>query len=230
MPEVGICLACGVPTVADAPREPQLPFGLDAGEIAGLAHDARVAEIELADASLAEQHANGVSFQTVKLDRVDLSGSRLETLRIVDGVLVGCNLANLYARSVSLERARIENSRLTGIELTEGALRDVTFRGCRIDLASFGFSRLERVTFEDCLLSQTDFLEAKLDSVRFHACELSRADFRDARLSRCELRRSDLTDVQGVKDLRGAAMEWPDIVNMAGLWAATLGIEVLDTD
>jgi hypothetical protein len=28
--------------------------------------------------------------------------------------------------------------------------------------------------------------------------------------------------------LRGAAMEWPDIVDMAGIWAAALGIEVLD--
>jgi hypothetical protein len=36
--------------------------------------------------------------------------------------------------------------------------------------------------------------------------------------------------MQGVESLRGAAMEWSDIVGMAGVWAAALGIEVLDGD
>jgi SAM-dependent methyltransferase len=41
---------------------------------------------------------------------------------------------------------------------------------------------------------------------------------------------NDLTDIQGVKSLHGAAMEWPDIIDMAGVCAVTLGIEVLDAD
>lgn len=223
-------MAVTVRAGANVPREPDLPTQLDRDEIATLTHDARIGEIELSSLFLAGQHANGVTIETARIDRADLSGSRLEHLRIADCALEGCNLANLYARGGSIERVRIQNSRLTGIDLTEGTLRDVTLRDCRIDLASFGFSRLERVTFEDCLLAHTDFLEAKLDSVRFHRCELSRADFRDARLVRCELRRSDLTEIQGAEHLRGAAMEWADIINMAGLWAATLGIEVLDAD
>jgi uncharacterized protein YjbI with pentapeptide repeats len=212
-----------------APKEPELPAELQTAEIAGLAHDSCIAEVELGEVSFADQHANGVKFEAVRLTRVEFFGARLEHLRIVDSALEGCNLANLHARHARIERTKIENSRLTGIDLAESSLSDVTFNGCRIDLASFGFSRLERVTFEDCLLAQTDFLETKLDSVRFHRCELARADFREARLTRCELRHSDLADIQGAKSLRGIAMEWPDIVNMAGLWAATLGIEVLDS-
>ena len=38
------------------------------------------------------------------------------------------------------------------------------------------------------------------------------------------------TGLQGVESLRGAAMEWPDILDMAGVWAAALGIEVLDAE
>ncbi|PZS13589.1 MAG: hypothetical protein DLM64_03125 [Solirubrobacterales bacterium] len=83
-------------------------------------------------------------------------------------------------------------------------LCDVTIRGCRVDLASFGFSRLLRVTFDDCLLAQTDFLEAQLESVRFHHCDLTCADFRGARLKLCELRGCDLSGLQGVRSLRGA--------------------------
>ena len=84
------------------------------------------------------------------------------------------------------------------------------------------------MTFEDCLLAQTDFLEAQLESVRFHRCDLSRGDFRGARLHRCEFRRTTLTGLQGVENLRGAAMEWVDILDMAAVWAATLGIDILD--
>lgn len=173
---------------------------------------------------------NGVTFQTAKLTNDDLSGSRLEHLSLADRELNACNLANVQARGAAVTRATIETSRLTGIHLPEATLRDVTIQGCRVDLASFGFSRLTRVTFEDCLLAQTDFLEAQLESVRFHHCDLTRADFRGARLKLCEFRRNKLIDLQGVQSLRGAALEWLDIVEMAGVWAATLGIAVLDTD
>ena len=80
-------------------------------------------------------------------------------------------------------------------------------------------------------MTQTDFLDARLDGVRFHRCDLTGADFRGARLNRCEFRRSNLTGLEGVESLRGAA-RWsgPDIVEMAGIWAAALGIKVLDAD
>jgi uncharacterized protein YjbI with pentapeptide repeats len=109
-------------------------------------------------------------------------------------------------------------------------VHDLTVQGCRVDLASFGFSRLARVTFEDCLLAHTSFLDAQLESVRFHDCDLSGADFRGAVLRHCEFRRVELSGLEGVQSLRGAAMEWSDIIGMAGVWAAALGIEVLDAD
>ncbi len=215
---------------AAPPGEPELPAQLEPVELVALDHDANVTEIELTGASLVDQHAKGVTLETAKLVHVDLSGSRLEHLGVVDGIFAGCNLANVHGTSARLVRLVVTGCRLTGLELSEGELSDVAFRDCRVDLASFRSCRMQRVMFEDCLLTQTDFLDARLDSVRFHGCDLTNADLRGARLERCELRRSDLTGVQGVESLRGAAMEWPDIVNMAGVWAAALGIGVLDAD
>jgi uncharacterized protein YjbI with pentapeptide repeats len=210
------------------PTRPELPSQLQRVELTKLDHDLWLAELELADASLVDQLARGVTFESAKLTGSDLSGSRLEHIRIVDSMLTRCNLANVKARRVRLKGVVIEDSRLTGMALFEGALTDVTFHGCRVDLASFSSCRMERVSFEDCVLTQTDFLEARLASVRFHGCDLTNADVRGARMKHCELRRSELTGLQGVESLRGVAMEWPDIVEMAGVWAATLGIEVLD--
>jgi uncharacterized protein YjbI with pentapeptide repeats len=61
-------------------------------------------------------------------------------------------------------------------------------------------------------------------------CDLTEADFRAARTRRCEFRRCDLSALEGIENLRGAALEWADIVGMAGSWAASLGIEILDPE
>jgi uncharacterized protein YjbI with pentapeptide repeats len=215
---------------APSPSPPRLPPLLERARLAGLAHDQVIGEAELAGDALPDQHARGVSFDTVLLTAVDLSGSALEHLRVADAELRDCNLANVRARQARIANAVFGGCRMTGVDLGEAVVRDVTLRGCRIDLASFSAARMERVSFEECVLEQTDFLEARLDGVRFHACALAGADLRGARLDRCELRGNQMDGVQGVASLRGAAMEWGDIVGMAGAFAAALGVEVLDAD
>jgi len=49
-------------------------------------------------------------------------------------------------------------------------------------------------------------------------------------MQRCELRRCELSGLEGVQSLRGAAMEWADIVGMANILASALGIGILDAD
>jgi uncharacterized protein YjbI with pentapeptide repeats len=210
------------------PTRPELPEQLEQIELSALEHDERLAELELTGGLLVDQRARGVTFQAVRLTGTDLSGSQLEHLRIVDCMLKSCNVANVNARGARLKGVVIADSRLTGMALFEGELTDVMFQGCRVDLASFSSCGMDRVRFEDCVLTQSDFMEGRLQSVGFHGCDLTNGDFRGAKLKRCELRRTDLTGVQGVESLRGLAMEWPDIVEMAGVWAGALGIEVLD--
>ena len=213
-----------------SPAEPDLPDELTPAELRELGHDERLNELELRDLDLHDQSARGVSISACRLASADLSGSRLEHLSLVDSVVQTCNLANVRGRSAQLRKVLVLGSRVTGIDLGSATLRDVTFRDCRIDLASFSTARLQRVSFEDCILAQTDFLDAQLDSVRFVRCELTNADVRGARVKDSELRRSDLTGLQGVDSLRGIAMEWTDILDGAGVWASALGIEVLDPD
>ena len=148
------------------------------GETAVLTHDASFSEVELSGLALTARHAKGVTLDTVRLRDCDLSESRMEHLRIVDGELGGCNLANLQARGATFANVAIERGRLTGIDLAEATLKDVAFSDCRIDLASFRGARLQRVTFSDCVLAETDFLEARLESVRMHGCDLRNADLR----------------------------------------------------
>jgi len=161
-------------------------------------------------------------------------GPQLDDLKrgslVSDARVKGADLANSDAPELSLRRVELDTVRLTGAQWTRGTIADAVFRDCRIDLASFAGTTFERTTFERCLLSQADFREALLRSVRFDRCDLTEADVVGVRIDRCELRGCTLDGLAGLERLRGAAMPWPDIVGHAGLFAAALGIRVLDED
>ena len=163
-----------------------------------------------------------------RFEDADHTGTERTDLSLTDTELVRCNLANVQARGVRATRVVVSQSRLTGIALTEGRLTDVVVRGCSGDLASFSFTGLERVTFEDCVLTQAQFLEARCYDVRFVRCRLDGADFRDARMTQVELRGCTLDGIVGVEGLRGAALEWAEVVGLAGTFADALGVEVLE--
>src|SRR5918999_693263 len=160
----------------------------------------------------------------------DLGGAKLKGLKLIDVVIERGNLANLVAPEPTLRRVTVTGARLTGVQWTRGSITDVVFRDCRIDLATFAGTTFERVAFDGCLLAQAEFREALLRSVRFDHCDLSEADLTGLRIDRCELRSCALDGVTALERLRGAAMPWGDLVGHAGLFAATLGIRVLDED
>jgi uncharacterized protein YjbI with pentapeptide repeats len=172
----------------------------------------------------------GASIEGARLRDVDLSGARVRGLRLTDVAIDRGNLANTAAHELSLRRVVLTGARLTGAQWTGGTISDAAFRDCRIDLATFAGTTFERVTFDGCLLAQADFRDALLRSVRFDGCDLTEADLAGVRIDRCELRGCTLDGIAGVERLRGAALPWADVVGNAALFAAALGIRVLDED
>jgi uncharacterized protein YjbI with pentapeptide repeats len=212
-----------------APRQPELPAAPEpAADVTSLVHGATLTAMQLDSGELREQRARGLTVREAVLRAVDLSGSQLEQLSLIDVECAGANLSNVAAERARIDRAALGNCRVTGIRLTDAVLRDVSFTGCRIDLASFGLARLERVTFDDCRLNGTEFMQAQLQDVRFHGCEMAEVDFRGATLRRCEARGCELEAIRGADRLRGLSLPWPEIVANAGIWAAALGIAALE--
>jgi uncharacterized protein YjbI with pentapeptide repeats len=190
--------------------EPQAPRHEEPETLAALPAGGELADARLVDAEPAGRQARG--------------------LRLTDVAVERGNFANLFADELALRRVAFAGARLTGAQWTRGALTDVVFRDCRIDLATFAGTTFERVVFEDCLLMQTDFRDALWRAVRFERCDLAEADFGGLRIARAELRGCTLDGAVGVERLRGAALPWGDIVGHAGLFAAALGIRLLEDD
>ena len=81
------------------------------------------------------------------------------------------------------------------------------------------------------MLREADFPDARGRSVRFERCDLTGASFAGARVRRrpsCAAARSTASPAS--TGLRGAALEWPAIVGLAGTLAGALGLRVLDDD
>jgi uncharacterized protein YjbI with pentapeptide repeats len=172
----------------------------------------------------------GASIEGARLVDLDLSGARLRGLRLSDVAIERGNLANTAAPELQARRIAVAGARLTGAQWTAGTIGDAAFRDCRIDLATFAGTTFDRVVFDGCLLAQADFRDALFRSVRFDRCDLTEADLAGVRIDRCELRGCTLDGVSGIERLRGAAMQWADVVGHAGLLAAALGIRVLDDE
>jgi len=147
---------------------------------------------------------------------------------LVDVIAVDKDWQGQRALRFAARRVELRRCRLTGVDLAEAAISDVIFDECRIDLAGLRHAKLERVVFRDCRMSECDFHGASLKDVLFERCELREATFSAVRLLRVELRGCDLGGLHGAEALRGARMPWGDVVDNAGLFATTLGIEIVD--
>lgn len=212
------------------PQPPRFEEDLEAKTltVSSVVDEQRCSAFSLTNLDLVETEASELEIKECVFEGTDFANAQLNSLTLTDARIARCNLANLKTRGGGLVRVIVSDSRLTGIDWIEGSGRDVSFQGCRADLASLRFTRLERVEFIDCQLSQADFANARLKEVRFEGCDLAEADFSHAKLERCEFRGCQFDRLKGVTSLGGAAMEWTDIVGLAGALAAAVGIKVLD--
>jgi uncharacterized protein YjbI with pentapeptide repeats len=207
---------------------PRLPATLEPEPPGPLIDHERWEELELTGADLAGVEARSAEILRSRLVEANLGGAQLRNLVLTDCELRGGSLANLAAITASVTRCAFSGARMTGLSLPEAVIDDARFGDCLIDLAGFAFSKLRRTIFTDCILRDADFRDVRFSSVRFHRCDLSGAQFSGARWERSELRGCTLEGIQGIEGLRGVAMDWSDVVGLAGTFAAALGIEVVE--
>jgi hypothetical protein len=63
--------------------------------------------------------------------------------------------------------------------------------------------------------------------VCFTGCDVTSGNFSAARVVNCEFHDCNLQDLRGIEGLRGAAIEWSELVGLTGVMANALGIRTL---
>jgi len=116
-----------------------------------------------------------------------------------------------------------------GVEAFSTQWRRVVFEGCKLDSVNFRASEFTDVAFEDCVLRDVDWTGSKLTGVRFPGSALQRVRFGKTTMDRADFRGATRLDfADGYESLRGAVIDSGQVVAMAPMLAAALGVTVED--
>ncbi|MFF4750716.1 pentapeptide repeat-containing protein [Streptomyces sp. NPDC002514] len=181
------------------------------------------------EADLVGQDGAGARFMDCALTGCALDETRLRKARILDSSLTGIRGVGTDLAEATLRDVEVVDARLGGTQLHGAVLERVLIRGGKIDYLNLRTARVKDVVFESCVLVEPDFGGARLERVEFVDCALKGADLSAATLTDVDLRgAAPLEIARGVDRLSGAVLSTGQLLDLAPLLAAELGIRVLD--
>jgi uncharacterized protein YjbI with pentapeptide repeats len=210
----------------------------------------RLDEIRLEDLAVGDPEALGPHdlYEGLRFDAVDLSGRDLggiqfrecafDDVQAHDATLRGATffdveLARLNAPIFSAPRAElrsvtIEGSRLGSAELYEASLSSVHIVSTKLGFVNLSGATLLDVLFTGCSIDELDLSGAKLNRVAFVDCTIGVLSLNHATLQNVDLRRADLSRIDGFTALAGATLTSGQVADLASSFAEHLGIRVED--
>ena len=105
---------------------------------------------------------------------------------------------------------------------------DVRVRGANLGFLNLAGARFQDVVFERCEIGTFDAREAELTSLTFVDCKIDELNVTGATLSKVDLSGARLRSLIGVESLRGAIVSREQLVDLAPILAAQLGLEIRD--
>jgi uncharacterized protein YjbI with pentapeptide repeats len=213
-------------------RRPEIRLPeLVAFEDAVLEPDGDYDGLEFQDADFAGQDGGGARFMDCALTGCALDETQLHHARVLDCVLTGVRGVGTDLAEASLRDVELVDARLGGVQLHGAVLERVLVRGGKIDYPNLRKARLKDVVFEGCVLIEPDFAGARLERVEFVDCVLKGADLTAATLVDVDLRRAAELDInRGIDRLSGAVISHAQLLDLAPVLAAEMGVRVAGDD
>ncbi len=182
--------------------------------------------IDFVDRDFTGQDASDARFLACRLQRCRLDGLSLRRARIIESLL-----ADIHGATVEMTDSTWRDSRLSGARLGAARLTGAAWTGVRVLRSKLGFldlagARLEDVLFEGCEIGGLDARSARLHSVAFIDCTVDELSLAGATLSKVDLSGARLRSLVGVESLRGAIVSSEQLIDLAPILAAQLGLEV----
>jgi uncharacterized protein YjbI with pentapeptide repeats len=212
-----------------APSPPQIPGNLEALDVTAdeSLDDALWSEVLISAAQLGSVRAGGVAIASSRLSKVNVSDGELARFSATDVDFNECNFSNAAMPKSTFRRVVFSDCKLTGVRVLSGILTDVELNACRLDYAGIHDVKFKQVTMRNCQLRESEFSGCSFESVRFIGCDFTRATFARASFAGSEFRHCTLAELRGLSELRGAAMDFTDILAHADLFALELGIGIV---
>ncbi|GAB2476422.1 pentapeptide repeat-containing protein [Xylanimonas ulmi] len=195
-----------------------------------------------AAALVADADLEGLAFDGVSTDVVDLaharlyesrlSGLRADQVDLGNATLVGCVVERAdvpVVRGVrgSWRDVTVRNARLGSAELYESTWRGVDVADCRLGYINLRGATLDDLRFTDCVIDELDLVGATATRVAFHGVRVRRLDVQGSTLRHVDLRGAAIEELSGLGSLAGATISPEQLADLAPALAAHLGITVV---
>ena len=178
------------------------------------------------DRDFGGQDASDSRFLECRLERCCVEGLSMRRARLVDCLLSEVHGAGVDFSDSAWRDCRVSGGRLGALTLPGATWTAVRLRGIKLGFVNLAAARLEDVVFEECEIGGFDAQAARIRSLAFVRCTVQELNVADATLSKVDLSGAKLRTLVGVESLRGATIDRDQLVDLAPLLAAQLGIEV----
>jgi uncharacterized protein YjbI with pentapeptide repeats len=205
---------------------PILPANPSDQDLRGLPPGGHLESLKVTGCELAGIIAKALSIDGVVFENCEISSSKLHKSTLGDVELINCLLFGTDFDGSGWLRIALTGGMSSGLVVTDSTLQDVSFRSAKLNLANFRMSRLRRVEFRNCDLSDADFQGSDLKNVVFKNCNLAGVEFSGCKAERVDLRNSNISTIRGVNSLKGATISTEQMMSIAPVMAAELGLDV----
>ena len=178
------------------------------------------------DLDFSAQDAADARFLECHLERCGVDGLALRRARLVDCLLTDNHGAGVDFADSTWRDSRLSGGRLGALTLPGATWTGVHVRGVKLGFVNLAGARLEDVVFEECEIGGIDARAAQLHSVAFIECTVGELNVAEATLSKVDLSGAKLKTLVGVESIRGAIISHEQMLDLAPLFAAQLGVEV----
>jgi uncharacterized protein YjbI with pentapeptide repeats len=147
-------------------------------------------------------------------------------LAISESVLERLDVVALSAAESGWRRVEIRDSRIGSSELFDSTWRAVHFVNSKLGYLNLRDAQVSDLQFTNCIVEDLDLIRAKATRVSFTDCRIGRIELTGATLVDVDLRGAQLTDVGDLAGLAGATVSLEQLLDLAPLMAARLGVKV----
>jgi uncharacterized protein YjbI with pentapeptide repeats len=181
---------------------------------------------DFVDRDFADQDASDARFLECRLLRCCIDGLSMRRARIVESLLADVHGASVDFTDSTWRDCRMSGGRLGALALAGATWASIRVRGSKLGFVNLAGARLEDVVFEECEIGGLDARAAQMRSVAFVDCTIDELNVAGATLLKVDLSGARLRSLVGVESLRGAIVSHEQLLDLAPLLAAELGIEV----
>jgi uncharacterized protein YjbI with pentapeptide repeats len=182
--------------------------------------------LEFADLDLGGQDATDATFLECRLHRCRLEGAVMRRVRITESLLSDLHGASVDFADSIWRDTHVSGGRLGAVSLVGARWNGVRVRGSHLGFVNLAGAHLDDVVFEGCEIDGLDVRTAELHAVTFVDCRLDELNVSGATLSDVDLSGARLRTLVGVESLRGATVSHEQLVDLAPLLAAQVGLQV----